>query len=284
LIDKNLIKDFLQKKDDSNSNLRAVIATVIHKSGEGHIPSAFSILDIIAKLYDNHLSITKEEGSSRHNDYFVLSKGHGALALYVVLAKHNLISIDDLISYGEFNSILGGHPDRTKVAAIECSTGSLGHGLPMAVGIAIAQKLNKLKDKEYSVFPEPLVYCLIGDGESMEGTIWESLLLARHHKLDNLIIIIDRNKSADQIVPLPNLVNVFEAMGAEVQEIDGHSTSELDSTLNKLKVSKNNSFKVIIANTIKGKGVDFIEGHGIWHHKIPNALELKEIYSKLGFA
>ena len=166
----------------------------------------------------------------------------------------------------------GGHPDCTKIPGVEASTGSLGHGFPYSVGIALGQKIKKRSNK---------VYTLIGDGECHEGTIWESALVAQKLKLDNLCVIVDLNGSAAQILPHPDINRQWEAFGWNVCEADGHFEIELDSVLEKFKTDDNGKPTAIIAHTVKGKGVSFMETHGPWHHKIPNKEEYNAIMREL---
>ena len=200
-------------------------------------------------------------------DYFILSKGHGCAALYVTLEKYGFITQKDLERKSKEDGILGGHPDCTKVPGVEASTGSLGHGIVTALGIALGLKIKNKKNK---------VITLIGDGESNEGTVWETALVASNLKLGNFCVIVDNNQSAAQILPVPNMKQKWESFGWETYEIDGHSEEEIFSTLNKISFDFNSKPKIIIANTVKGKGVSFVEGHGPWHHHIPTDEELKK--------
>ena len=181
------------------------VLKMAYVSGEGHIPSALSILDILWVLYDKVM--TKD-------DRFVLSKGHGALALYAVLSEIGMIKQSELDEFALFDSNLGGHPDTNKIDGVLASTGSLGHGLPMAVGMA---KAKKMKGEEGRVF------CIIGDGECNEGSIWESLMIASHHKLDNLTCIVDYNRSTDRALDLGDLAEKFRSFGWYVDDVDGHN-------------------------------------------------------------
>jgi len=253
-----------------NSELRLRILHMVCASGEGHIPSAFSIVDIINYLYEHQIDIESLRSGSIDRDYFVLSKGHGAVALYVVLEKYGLLTTFELESYGKSDSILGGHPDTTKIKYVEASTGSLGHGLPIATGIAMGLKIKGINRK---------VFCLVGDGECQEGTVWEAANIASNQGLENLVVFIDWNGSAQQLMPIENLSEKWKAFGWKVFTCDGHSNLALRQTL--LEVSKVSGPAVILANTIKGKGSKLIEGHGIWHHKIPNAQELRQITLEL---
>jgi transketolase len=238
-------------------NLKRKIVDVAYKAKEGHIASAFSILDILDVLYTKYL---------KPNDKFVLSKGHASLGLYVILNKMNLITDEELNSFCEKNSILGGHPNCNKVPGVEFSTGSLGHGLPMAMGIAMAYKIKNIHGN---------IVCLIGDGEANEGTIWETAMLAAHHNLDNLTVIIDYNHSTDRAVDISNLRDKFTSFGWYVMTINGHNHDEILSSLN--KELQDYVPKCIIANTIKGYGIPFMENNPEWHHKFPNEEEYKKI-------
>jgi transketolase len=255
--------------NSSNNDLRLKILEMVSRSGEGHIPSSFSIVDIIEYLYRHELKFDIKDTKSKERDYFILSKGHGAAALYVVLEKYGFLSDQDLALYGSIRGVLGGHPDSTKVAGVEASTGSLGHGLPMATGIALGKKIQKLSNQ---------VFCLVGDGECQEGTVWESANIASNQKLDNLTVIVDWNQSAQQLMPIENLESRWQSFGWVTSIADGHNSESLKDSMAYFKkhplVGKP---KVILARTIKGKGVPFLEGHGIWHHKIPNSEELEQI-------
>ncbi len=254
-----------------NEDLRFKIISIIKNSGEGHIPSSFSIVDIIEFIYGNVLKIYKNP-SNVNRDYFILSKGHGCAALYTVLNKYGYLTNAQLKSYSHKNSILGGHPDSTKIPYVEASTGSLGHGFPLACGIALGLKIKKKKNK---------VIVLLGDGECQEGTIWESANIASNRKLINLFAIVDWNKSAQQLMPLENLKDRWKSFGWEVHVINGHSRKDFNH-MNKIINSKKNKKPIVfLANTIKGKGVSFLEGHGKWHHKIPNDKEVEEIKKEL---
>ncbi len=199
----------------------------------GHIPSALSILDIIWTIYDK----VKTE-----DDQFLLSKGHGVMALYAVLEAKGLL---------EWNDKLMGHPKRG--GAIMASTGSLGHGLPMSIGLA---KAKKIKGEEGRVF------CLIGDGEANEGTTWESAMLASHHKLDNLVVIVDQNRSSERALSVGSLADKFHAFGFSVWEVYGHSEKELLTAFE----TRSGKPLCIIADTDKGHGVDFMSDPS-WHNK-----------------
>lgn len=256
----------MNNKNLLNRDLRLKIVEYIKKSKEGHIPSSLSIVDIINFLYKKKIKIKSFKDNKR--DIFILSKGHGAMALYVVLNKFGFLSNSELNNYGKLNSSLGGHPDSTKIRYVEASTGSLGHGFCTAVGCAMALKIQKKRNK---------VYCLVGDGECQEGTVWEAANIAANNKLNNIVSIVDVNGSARQLMPIDNLNLKWKAFGWNVVECDGHSDLSLQKAFAKLKKISNKKPNVILARTIKGKGIPFVEGHGKWHHKIPNDDEMIKI-------
>lgn len=252
--------------------LRIKILNMVIRSGEGHIPSSFSILDIIDFLYSNVMNYDVDDLNSLKGDSFILSKGHGAAALYVVLEKIGAISSDLIQSYGEPSGILGGHPERFKSKQIMASTGSLGHGLPIATGIALGSKLRLNTGR---------VFCLLGDGECQEGTVWEAANIAANQKLNNLITIIDWNGSARQLMPIEDLQSRWESFGWNVIQGYGHGFSNLNKAFSQLAIGLNNKPTAMIFETVKGKGSKLIEGHGAWHHKIPNSKEYKLIMDDL---
>ncbi len=253
----------------NNKELRKEIAWMTWHSKEGHIPSAYSILDLVSFLYDGFLNIDYKNLKSESRDYFVLSKGHGCSALYAVLKKKGVISQKDLEDKNKEFAKLATHPDRTKVPGVEASTGSLGNGIGFALGIALGLKIDKKNNK---------VITIIGDAESNEGTVWECSLLASHLKLGNLCVILDYNRSCDPTLPVPNPKTKWEAFGWSTSEINGHNLEEIQETMNGLDFSLDSKPKIIIANTIKGKGVkDMENNYGAWHSKVPNDEELKKI-------
>ncbi len=254
-----------------NNDLRKKIVELICSAKEGHIPSTFSIIDIVEALYNGVLKFDSTNPEWEDRDYFILSKGHGGMALFITLNKYGFISDEILDSYSKSGSILGGHPDTTKVPGAEASTGSLGHGLSYSLGIALGMKIKNKKNK---------IITLIGDGESQEGTVWEAAQVAVNKKLGNLCVIVDNNQSAAQLMPLQNPEKRWEAFGWDVKEIDGHSQDILIETINKINFNGDIP-TIIIANTTKGKGVSFLEGHGQWHHKIPNDEEYSLIMKEL---
>jgi len=251
------------------NDLRKIIARMVTSSGEGHIPSSYSILDILVAIYS---SIT-DLGQVGCEHKFVLSKGHGCAALYVVLASRGLLDWEDINSYGTNGSRLGGHPDRNKQLPVESNSGSLGHGFPFAVGVALA---NKIKGSNTAK-----TYVLLGDGECQEGTVWESASIAVNQELGNLTAIIDWNGSAAQLQSKEYLLQKWEAFGWKTHTVDGHDIPKLKCLVEEIHNEVSTQPTVILARTIKGKGVSFLEGHGVWHHKIPSQDELLRIYEEL---
>ncbi len=241
-------------------NLIKQIIDMSYRSKEGHIPSALSILDILWVLYDRIMT---------PDDKFVLSKGHGCLALYVVLAEKGVISSEELDTFGKYDSALGGHPDMNKINGVEASTGSLGHGFPMAVGMALGKRIKGDNGR---------VYCLIGDGECNEGSIWEAAMLASHHKLNNLTCIVDHNGSAERGLGVGDLLAKFKAFGWYGDDVNGHDYNRLEGWIAKKSVNKPT---IVVAHTIKGKGVKMMENNPEWHHKSPSWSELKQIAKEL---
>ena len=238
-------------------------------ANEGHIGSSFSVLDILYVLYEKVANISPELLEKEDRDRVILSKGHASLAHAAILAEKGFISFDQLYSYCSSSSILGGHLSKLSVPGVEVSTGSLGHGISVSVGIALALKIRHLDSK---------VFCIVGDGEINDGTFWESLLLIAHHDLRNLKIIIDYNHSNDRALKLDPLEKKLLAFGFEVLQIDGHSHSKLEKALSK----KPNKHPItIIADTIKGKGIKELENNPAWHNKSPTQQEYKKLLKEL---
>ena len=241
-----------------------------------HIASAFSIVEILYSLYINHnLKYDSKNPNMENRDLFILSKGHGSLALYTILCKAGFFDKKFLASFCKPGSVLGGEPCIPHIPGIEATTGSLGHGLSLGVGMALAKKLDGKNEK---------VYVLLGDGECEEGTVWEAIMFAAHYKLDNLVAIVDCNKiqkmgSLEAIMSIPSWKERFLSFGWQVEEVNGHDVNALDQLFQK----ENNIGKpfVILANTIKGKGVSIIENDPRWHWRLPNKKELKTFTAEL---
>lgn len=255
-----------------NKELRKKIVRMVYEGKDGHIPSAFSIVDIIQVLYKDFLKFDASNPQWTGRDYFILSKGHGCLALYVVLNEHGFLKANDIDMFCKQTGILGEHPDCTKVPGIEASTGSLGHGFPFAVGIALGLRIRNMANR---------VYALVGDGECHEGSIWEAANVANNLQLGNMCIIVDWNGSAAQLMPRDDLPAKWQAFGWKTIVIDGHSQRELHTALGSVSFQPHGVPTAIIARTVKGKGVPLLEGHGVWHHRIPNDEEMKIIMESL---
>jgi len=253
-----------KKSKKEIKNIRVNILKKTYEANSSHIGSCYSVVEILYALY--FLKLKKK-------DTFILSKGHAALAQYCTLFEKKILSKASLDSYGKNNTNLMAHVSH-KVKGVEFSTGSLGHGLPYAVGKAREEKINKSKSK---------IYVLISDGELNEGTTWESLLFASFHKLDNLFIIIDYNKiqSLDfvkNVLKIEPLKQKLTSFNCNVSQIDGHNINQI---IKSLKSKKNNKPNIIIANTIKGKGVKFMENTVLWHYKSPNKKQLSDALKDL---
>ena len=247
---------------------KRILSTAYYKK-QGHVGGSLSCADILVSLFFHHLSIDPSNPKWEDRDRFVLSKGHTALGLYATLALRGYISEEELKTFDQYESRLQAHPDMTKLDALDMSTGSLGQGLSAAVGMAIgAKRLNK----------DFFVYCLIGDGESQEGQIWEAANIAEKYQLENLIVIMDQNglqqygwKNGDsRMIPEQHGKRKFDSFGFETWEVDGNSMEDLIDVFTEAKSKRNGLPKAIIANTTKGKGVRFMENNYLWHSKAPN--------------
>jgi transketolase len=251
----SIIKSSIKIGLDKESRiLRRIVLECLESEKRGHVGSAMSLIEIMRVLYTKFIKKNKSK--------FILSKGHGCLALYAVLFQKRFISKQDLLSVGKFNSKLGGHPEHDKVKGVEISTGALGHGLPIAVGMAIASKLKR--DKK-------LFFVICGDGEMNEGSMWEALLSASKHKLDNLILLIDNNKLQSyglikEILDLEPLKKKLISFNFETYEVNGHDVSQLEKIIKKAVLKKRKP-KAIICHTVKGKGIKIAEHNPMWHHK-----------------
>ena len=248
---------------------------MVHRSKGSHIGSALSIIDILAVLYSKVMKVSPHDDEFPDRDRFILSKGHACVAVYSVLAEINFFPRDLLLDYGQDDSILMNHISH-KVPGVEFLTGSLGHGLPFGVGKALSAKL---MGKKWTT------YVLVGDGEMQEGSNWEALMFAAHHRLDNLILIIDYNNlqsltSVDETLGLQPLDKKLSAFGWNVFTADGHDHDNLSDCLKAAKESGSKP-SVVIAKTTKGKGISFMENSVDWHYKSPNLEELNSALLEL---
>lgn len=248
--------------EDQARAIRRHIITTIDAARAGHVGGDLSVTDILTALYFGVLRVNPAAPEEVERDRFILSKGHCAAALYVTLARCGYFSESELETFMGPGSALNGHPNRVKVPGVETNTGPLGHGLPVGVGEALGLRL---QNKDYRVF------VVTGDGELQEGSNWEALMSAAHFGLSNLTLIVDRNRlqqgaRTEDTNGLDPLAERLAAFGCEVREIDGHDITELLSALDPSTTGKP---VAVIANTIKGKGVSFMEDRVEWHHKVP---------------
>ena len=246
-------------------NAKKNILKVANLKNKGHIPSALSIIDIIYNFYKLNLNVNNE---------FILSKGHACLALYSVLLEKELLSEDEFYSFSDFDSILGGHPHMLKHNEIKASTGSLGHGLPFSVGKALAYKIQNKEKK---------VFCLVGDGECNEGSIWEAAILASNLKLNNLVCLVDYNNSQIRSQNVLNIDNKFKAFNWNVMKCSGHNHEEIADCFSTIMNSKlQESPTCIVFNTIKGNGIkEMEEDFFSWHHRGVSDQELNNFLKQL---
>ncbi|HOV43160.1 MAG TPA: transketolase [Syntrophothermus lipocalidus] len=257
-------------------SLRCEVIKMLGKAGSGHTGGSLSAADIVACLYFWEMRLDSANPGWPGRDRFVLSKGHAAPLLYAVLAEKGFIPKQELASLRRLGSRLQGHPDMRKVPGVEASTGSLGQGIAWAVGMALAGRLDA---KDYRV------YTLLGDGEIQEGEVWEAVMAAAHYRLDNLVAIVDYNGlqidgAVDKVMsPLP-IAAKFEAFGWNTEEIDGHDFREIMQALESARGHKGRP-SAIVARTVKGKGVSFMENGVDWHGKAPNAEQVERALAEL---
>lgn len=252
-----------------SNKLRVDILEMVTNAGSGHPGGSLSVIDILTYLYFEKMDIKDKNIEER--DRLILSKGHAAPALYAVLCEKGYFDKEELKNLRKLGSILQGHPDSKKCPGVEVSTGSLGQGFSNACGMALGLKMNNINNN---------VYAILGDGELQEGIVWETIMAGYKFKLDNLIAVVDNNKiqldgRVCEIMPIKNLKSAVESFGWEVYECDGHSFEDLSKAFN-LVDNKNGLPKMIIANTVKGKGVSFMEDKVEWHGVAPSKEQLEQ--------
>jgi len=257
--------------------IRAHVLRMVHRANASHVGACFSMADILAVLYSSVLRMDVARQDSPDRDRFILSKGHAAAAVYAALAEKGLFPKEWLDTYCQDGSKLAGHITSHGVPGVEVSTGSLGHGLSIGCGMALAGKRD---GRPYRVF------VLLGDGECDEGSVWEAALFAPHHRLDNLVVIVDHNKiqsfgTVKDVLDLEPLADKWRAFGFAAREIDGHNYEQIDDALTSAPFEPGKP-SVVIAHTIKGKGVSFMENQLAWHYKSPNDEQLAQALAELG--
>lgn len=246
--------------DSRSRDLRKLVVTALEGGGRGHLGSSMSLIEILRVLYDDILRYRSDDPDWKNRDRCILSKGHGCLALYAILADKGFIPVSELSRFCKADTFLGGHPDAGKVPGVEASTGALGHGLSIGVGMALAARLERRSSR---------IYVITGDGEINEGSIWEAAMSASKHKLSNLTVIIDYNKLQSygptrDVLELEPLADKWRSFGFEVREIDGHDVDEIKMALT---LEPTNKPTALICHTVKGKGFPFAEHNPDWHHK-----------------
>ncbi len=257
--------------------IRRACLQMVHAAGMGHPGGDLSATDILAALFFAVLRVNAREPRMPDRDRFILSKGHCSAALYATLSEAGFFPGADLATYMKPLSLLNGHPDRNKVPGVEANTGPLGHGLPIGVGTALAAKIDNAAWR---------TYVLTGDGELQEGSNWEAAMAAAHYRLDNLTLIVDRNRlqqgdTTERTVSLEPLADRWRAFGWSVVEVDGHNVPELISVLSS-DPGEGGHPTCVIAHTHKGRGVSFMEDRVEWHHRVPTLVELDLALAELG--
>jgi transketolase len=255
---------------------RRDIITTIARAGMGHVGGDLSVIDILVTLYGAVLCVDPEKPEWSERDRLILSKGHCAVALYSVLASVGFFAAEELATFMAPESPLNGHPNRQKVPGVETNTGPLGHGFPVGVGCAIGATIDNSVRRTFVV---------VGDGEIQEGSNWEAAMAASHYRLTNLTVVVDRNRlqqgaGTEETMALDPLPEKWAAFGFDVLEVDGHDHSAL---LQAFTPTQRERPLVVIANTVKGRGVPFMENKSEWHHKVPTSAQVEEALACLGF-
>ena len=247
--------------DRRSRDIRAQIIHVLRHGGRGHIGTSLSLVEILRVLYDTVMRYDPKNPRWPGRDRFILSKGHGCITQYVMLQEKGFFPADEMTKFCKFDGILGGHPD-PKVPGVEVSTGSLGHGLPIAVGMAVCAKRDAASHR---------VFAVLGDGECNEGSVWEAAMSAAKHRLDNLVVMVDYNKQQSysttyEVLDLEPFADKWRAFGFATEEVDGHDVAALERLLARVPFEAGRP-NAIICHTVKGKGVAFAENDLKWHHK-----------------
>lgn len=266
----------IEDLEDKTTEIRRRILKMVAKAGSGHPGGSLSAAEIVTALYFEEMNLDPANPDWEDRDRFVLSKGHAAPVLYAALAMKGYFPEEELQTLRDLDSHLQGHPDMNKTPGVDMTAGSLGQGLSAAVGMALAGKLDQ---KDYRVF------AMVGDGEIQEGQIWEAAMSAANYKLDNLIAVVDYNRvqlvdKTEQVMNVHPVTDKFEAFGWYTIEIDGHELTEILDALAEAKEVTDKPI-MIVANTVKGKGVSFMEDKAAWHGNAPNEEELEKALAEL---
>jgi transketolase len=275
-MEKKLGIEEIKKLQDISKKIRCSIITMVKDAAVGHIGGSLSVTDILVALYFNVLKIDPKNPQWEDRDRLVLSKGHGATAIYSTLAERGFFPVEELKTFGILDSRFQVHPDKIKVPGIEASTGALGQGLSVAAGMALAARLN---GRDYHT------YAILGDGEIQEGQIWEAAMFSAHYKLDNLTAILDYNNvqlmgNVSDIMEIAPVDAKWASFGWEVIKIDGHDMKEILTALREAKEYKGKPV-IIIADTTKGKGVSFMQNTCSWHGNVPTDDQYKKALEEL---
>ena len=264
--------------DDRSLYLRRLVIEALDGGERGHIGSSMSPIEALRILYDEILRFKPDDPQWEGRDRFILSKGHGCLAQYALLADKGFFPKEELRNFCRSGTFLGGHPERGKTPGVEASTGALGHGLSIGLGITLAMRMKKSDSR---------VFVMMGDGEINEGSVWEAAMSAAKHKLSNLTALVDYNKIqsygfTDEVMPLDPLADKWRAFGFETHEVDGHDIEEWRRTYAALPFNGDKP-SAIICHTVRGKGIPFAENDPAWHHKsrLP-ADQIEALYECLG--
>lgn len=267
----------IQQLTKMAAHLRGTVIQMSHDAKSAHLGSSLSCLDILTAAYWHVLSIDPKNPTDNARDRFILSKGHAAMALYATLSNRGYFPVEELKTYNQDNGRLAEHPPANLLPGVEAATGSLGHGLPIGIGMAVAGRIHK---RPYRV------YALLSDGENNEGSVWEAAMFASAQKLENLCVIVDYNKwqataRSNETLMLSPLADKWRAFGWDATEVDGHDVGELARRMQDLP---NGSGKpvALIAHTVKGKGVSFMEDDNNWHYRAPTAEEVVLAHKELG--
>ena len=257
--------------------LRQDVVDMIVNGKGGHIGGDMSVMDVLVTLYFKEMNISVDNFNTKDHDHFIMSKGHSVESLYAVLAEKGFFSREQVLKeFSQFGSLFIGHPNN-KLPGIEMNSGALGHGLPVAVGMAIAERMNKSHNR---------VYVVMGDGELAEGSVWEGAMAGANYRLDNLCAVVDRNRlqisgTTEDVMALDDLIAKWSAFGWHVINVaDGNDIDQLQKAFDEARVVKGKP-TVLIANTIKGKGSSVMENQAAWHHHVPNAEEYEQIKQDL---